>query len=115
MAKKPPTPTETVTSPDGDHRLVLSCVLTAKSRTRYQEMSNPANANAAATVDDVRQNAIGFLFGALVREWHVHGVPIAKQRALAERFKAAGPAERAWVVDALRAHCADWFPDVRLP
>lgn len=115
MGKKPPIPTVTIASPDASHQLVLSCVLTAGSRTRYAQISNPANANAASTTEDVRQNAIGFLFGALVREWHIHGVPIAKQRALAERFRAASGDERAFVLDALRTHCADWFPDVRVP
>ncbi len=115
MGKKPATPTVTVDSPDAEHRLVLSCVLTAGSRTRFHQMSNPANANAASTIEDVRQNAVGFLFGALVREWHIHGSPIVKQRALAERFKAASTSERAWVLEALRTHCADWFPDVRVP
>lgn len=115
MGKKPPVPTVTVTSPDGDQTLVLSCVLSAGSRTRVAEMGNAANANAASTVEDVRQNVIGFLFGALVREWRIHGAPITKQRALAERFRMASTAERAFVVDAMRAHCDDWFPGVRVP
>ena len=61
-----PTPTETYTSPDGEHTLVLAGVLSPRSRVRFAEISDPSNANAAATIEDVRQGAIAFLFSALV-------------------------------------------------
>jgi len=40
---------------------------------------------------------------------------LSRPRELLERFRAATPAERAWVRKALREHCATHFPDVKAP
>jgi len=110
-----PTPTETYTSPDGEHTLVLAGVLSPRSRVRFAEISDPSNANAAATIEDVRQGAIAFLFSALVREWTVSGVTATKSKPVMDRFKIATPAERQWILEVLRAHCAEWFLELRVP
>ena len=49
--------------------------------------------------------------------WTVAGVPIVRQRELFWRLRIAPPARRSaqWVRGALRAHCAERFPDVGAP
>jgi hypothetical protein len=47
--------------------------------------------------------------------WTIAGAPIAGQRELLARYRAASPDERAWIREALREHCAEHFPDVRAP
>ena len=47
--------------------------------------------------------------------WTVAGVPTEGQRELLGRLRLASPAERQWVRETLRAHCAEWFPDVQVP
>jgi hypothetical protein len=58
---------------------------------------------------------VELLFERLAVRWEIAGVPIDRQRELLARFRAANPAERAWVREALREHCAEHFPDVRAP
>jgi hypothetical protein len=45
----------------------------------------------------------------------VAGVPTDGQRELLGRLRMASPAERQWVRETMRAHCAEWFPDVAMP
>ena len=47
--------------------------------------------------------------------WTIAGAPIDHQRELLMRFRVASGAERAWVRDVLREHCAENFPDVAAP
>ena len=47
--------------------------------------------------------------------WEIAGAPIERQRELLARFRVASPAERAWVREVLREHCAEHFPDVQAP
>ena len=47
--------------------------------------------------------------------WEIHGVATEGQRELLERLRAATPDERRCVRDALRAHCAEQFPEVEAP
>ena len=46
--------------------------------------------------------------------WTIAGVPTEGQRELLQRLRAATPDERRFVRDTLRAHCAEWFPDVEV-
>ncbi len=70
---------------------------------------------AAATQEDVWQRAVELLFERLAVRWTIAGVPIERQRELLARFRVASSAERAAVREALRAHCAEHFPDVQAP
>jgi hypothetical protein len=107
-------PEETYTSPGGDE-IVLRCVLTAKTRAQYEQVSDPAQARAAASGEDVWHRQVEFLFERLAVRWTVSGVPAEGPKALLARFRAASPDERAWVRDVLRRHCREWFPDVAAP
>jgi hypothetical protein len=108
-------PTTDYTSPDGDHVLTLRGALSAKSRAQYARTADPSQARAAAGAEDVRARAIEFLFERLVVRWTVHDVPTEGAKPLLARFRAATRDERAWVLDVLREHCAEWFPDVKVP
>jgi hypothetical protein len=95
--------------------LVLRGVLSAKSRQRVAAAGDPSQARAAATRDDVDARRLELLFELLAVRWTVAGVPTEGPRALLQRFRAASRDERAFVRDALRRHCAEWFPDVAVP
>jgi hypothetical protein len=58
---------------------------------------------------------VEFLFERLVAGWHVAGVEYAGQKELLGRFRVASQQERLDVRAALRAHCAEYFPDVEAP
>ncbi len=47
--------------------------------------------------------------------WTITGLPIERQRELLARFRAASQAERSFVRQSLREHCAAHFPDVQAP
>ncbi|MCD6728166.1 MAG: hypothetical protein LT070_13140 [Solirubrobacteraceae bacterium] len=91
--------------------LTLRCVLTAKTRREYAQtlQGNPLSR------EDAWQRAVELLFERLVVRWVVHDVPTDGQRELLLRLRAATPDERRFVRDALRGHCAEWFPDVEAP
>lgn len=96
--------------------LTLRGSLTPATRREYAEtLSGGAAARAASTQEDVWQRAVELLFERLAVRWSIAGVPIERQRELLSRFRVASPAERAAVREALRAHCAEHFPDVHAP
>jgi hypothetical protein len=65
--------------------------------------------------EDAWQRAVELLFERLAVRWEIAGLPIARQKELLARFRVASPAERAWVRDVIREHCAEHFPDVQAP
>jgi hypothetical protein len=65
--------------------------------------------------EDAWQRAVELLFERLAVRWEIAGAPIDRQRELLARFRVASAAERAWVRETLRTHCAEHFPDVRAP
>jgi hypothetical protein len=95
--------------------LTLRGSLTASTRTRYARTFAGQEGSAASSREDAWQRAVELLFEHLAVRWVIAGAPIERQRELLARFRAASPAERAWVREALRAHCADHFPDVQAP
>ena len=99
----------------GGDVLTLRGALTPKTRREYAKAADPAQARAAANVEDVRARALEFLFERLVVRWVVNGVPTEGAGDLLARYRAASGDERAWVTGVLREHCAEWFPDVRVP
>ena len=98
------------TDPDGNV-LTLRGSLTAGSRRAYAE----ALAGSPLSREDAWQQAVELLFERLAVRWTIAGAPIAGQRELLARYRAASPDERAWIREALREHCAEHFPDVRAP
>jgi hypothetical protein len=95
--------------------LTLRGSLPAAARGEYAETLAGVGARAAATQEDAWQRAVELLFERLAVRWTIAGAPIERQRELLARFRAADRRERAWVRDALRAHCAEHFPDVQAP
>jgi hypothetical protein len=107
-------PTTDYTSPDGQV-LTLRGALSPKSRAEYAKAADPAQARAAANAEDVRARAIEFLFERLTARWTISDVPTEGAKPLLARYRAATRDERAWITGALREHCAEWFPDVKVP
>ena len=91
--------------------LTLRGSLTPASRRQYAETlaGNPLSR------EDAWQRAVELLFERLVVRWEIAGVPIARQRELLARYRAASTEERSWVRDVLREHCSEHFPDVQAP
>jgi hypothetical protein len=96
---------------DDGNVLTLRGSLTPGSRRQYGEalQSNPLSR------EDAWQRAVELLFEHLALRWEIAGAPIERQKELLARFRAATPAERAWVRDVLREHCAEHFPELRAP
>ncbi len=107
----PTAPTVEHSSSDGSMTLTMRCVLTAKTRREYAQTLR----GNALSREDAWQRAVELLFERLVVRWVVHEVETDGQRELLLRLRAATPDERRFVRDALRAHCAEWFPDVEAP
>ncbi len=97
--------------------LTLRGSLSPAARRDYAETlsGRGSSARAAATRDDTWQRAVELLFERLAVRWSIAGAPIERQRELLARFRVASPAERAWVREAIREHCAEHFPDVDAP
>ncbi len=95
--------------------LTLRGSLTPGARREYAETLTGTRGPAAATQEDAWQRAVELLFERLAVRWTISGAPIERQKELLTRLRVASPAERAWVRDTLREHCAEWFPDVQAP
>jgi len=104
-------------APDSEYRdgsanvLALRGSLTPGSRREYAA----ALAGSPLSREDAEQRALELLFERLAVRWTVAGVPSEGQRELLGRLRMASPTERQWVRETLRAHCAEWFPDVEVP
>jgi hypothetical protein len=107
----PDAPESEYRSADGEQLLVLRGVLTPKTRTQYAKVLH----GNVLSQEDAWHRAVEFLFERLAVRWEVNGVPVTGQKDLLQRFRVATQAERAWIRDTLRAHCAEHFPDVEAP
>ena len=106
----PQAPTVDIAGADGSF-LTLRTVMTLKTRAQYAAVLH----GNTLSQEDAWQRASEFLFERLVVCWTVADVPTKGQRALLLRLRAATQAERSFVRESLRAHCAEWFPDVEAP
>jgi hypothetical protein len=97
-------PTTDYPSADGEQTLTLRGALSPKSRQEFARAADPAQARAAE-----------FLFERLAARWVVNDVATEGPKPLLARYRAATRDERAWITDVLRRHCAEWFPDVKVP
>ncbi len=91
-------------------KLTLRGSLTPGSRRDYARAMD-----AGISREDAEQRAFELLFERLAAGWTVAGVPTTGQRELLGRLRMATPAERQWVRETLRAHCAERFPDISVP
>jgi hypothetical protein len=90
---------------------MLRGALTVATRREYADAlgGNPLSR------EDAWQRATELLFERLAVSWTIAGAPIAGQRELLARYRAASQGERAWIRDVLREHCAENFPDITAP
>ncbi|HEY4778551.1 MAG TPA: hypothetical protein VIH47_03045 [Solirubrobacterales bacterium] len=103
-------PTFDYVDPDGNMLTLRQSLSTAT----IAKIGEPPTGDAASLEDAWRRRSEA-LFERLAVRWEIAGAPIERQRELLERFRVASPAERAWVREALREHCAENFPDVQAP
>ncbi len=91
--------------------LVLRGALTPATRLQYADTlaGNPLSR------EDAWQRAVELLFERLASSWTIAGAAIDGQRELLARYRAASPAERAWIREVLRKHCAEHFPELQAP
>lgn len=108
-------PTVEVASDDGRMVLELRCSMTPRTRMVYAETIGGEIGQAAMTREDSWHRAVEFLYERLVVGWTVNDVPTTGQKALIARFRVADQTERAWIRVALRAHLAEWFPEMQAP
>lgn len=95
--------------PEGNH-LELRGSLTLKARQEYA-----ATLHGGFDQDDAWQRAVELLFERLAVSWTVNGVRTDAQKELLARYRVATAGERRFVRDSLRAHAAEWFPDIEAP
>jgi hypothetical protein len=65
--------------------------------------------------EDARQRAIELLFERLAVSWTISGLAIDRQKELLGRYRMATDGERAFVLQTLRAHVAENFPELEAP
>jgi hypothetical protein len=90
--------------------LELRGSLTPRARAEYA-----STLHGGLNQDDAWQRAIELLFERLVVSWTIHGVRTDRQGDLLARYRAASADERRFVRESLRAHAAEWFPDIEAP
>jgi hypothetical protein len=112
---------EDLVAPNSDYAdadgsvLTLRGALSPASRSEYARVLAGEDGRPAANREDAWQRAVELLFERLAVRWSIAGAPIERQRELLQRFRAASPAERAWIRTVLREHCAEHVPDVQAP
>ncbi len=90
--------------------------LSPATRAAYARVASGEDLTAAASQEDAWQRAVEFLFERLAVSWTIAGLePLHGQRELLARLRVASVAERAWLRECLRAHCAEHFPDIAAP
>ena len=96
--------------------IVLRGVLTPATRTGYARIRSGEDLPPGASREDSWHRAVEFLFERLAVSWTIAGTPpLTRQRDLLARLRGASTAERAWLRERLREHCAEHFPDLSAP
>jgi hypothetical protein len=116
MAKRRPR-RERLKAPSSDYEDAQGNVLTLRGSLTPRARLEYANtlAGAGQIREDAYQRATELLFERLAARWVIAELPIERQRDLLARLRSATPEERRWVREALRAHCAEHFPELRAP
>jgi hypothetical protein len=97
---------------DGDGAVLrLRGSMTPATRREYAAVL----AGSPLDREDAWQRAVEFLFERLAVEWEIAGVATTRQKELLGRFRVASTEERQFVRDALRAHLAEHFPELKAP
>jgi hypothetical protein len=99
-------------SGDDGTTLVLRGSMTPATRLQYADVVS----GNILSQEDAWHRSVEFLFERLVVRWEIAGTPpIKKQKELLARFRFASQEERQFIRDTLRAHLADWFPEMQAP
>ncbi len=106
----PEAPTAEYRSADGSV-LALRCVLSPKTRAQYAKTFQ----GNVLSQEDAWHRALEFLFERLALSWTINDVETSGQGDLLARLRASSREERDFVRVSIRAHCAEWFPDVKAP
>jgi hypothetical protein len=111
---KPSVPLSEYTDAEGNV-LKLRGTFTPAARREYAETLAGGGGRPAASREDAWHRAQELLFERLAVRWIIADAPIDRPRELLGRLRVATTAERAWVREVLREHCAEHFPDVKAP
>jgi hypothetical protein len=65
--------------------------------------------------EDARQRAIELLFERLAASWTISGLETSRQKELIGRYRMASGPEREFVLESLRVHVAEHFPELEAP
>jgi len=65
--------------------------------------------------EDARQRATELLFERLAVSWTIAGLQLGRQKELLGRYRMASAGERTFVLDSLREHLAEHFPELEAP
>jgi hypothetical protein len=96
--------------------IVLRGALSSGTRASYARTALGEDLAPGANREDVWHRAFEFLFERLVVSWTIADAePLTRQGELLGRLRFASSAERAWLRDRLREHCAEYFPDIHAP
>jgi hypothetical protein len=96
--------------------IVLRGALSPATRASYARIASGEDLPPGAAREDAWQRAVEFLFERLAVSWTIAGLPALRgQRELLARFRVASAAERAWLRECLREHCAANFPELDAP
>jgi hypothetical protein len=107
--EKPAAPVEEYADADGNV-LRLRAALKPAARREY------ANILAGGLhQEDAWQRAVEMLFERLTVSWTIAGLEMTSQKELLGRYRMASAAERAFVRETLRRHCAEHFPELEAP
>ncbi|MGA9858400.1 MAG: hypothetical protein WBQ18_11105 [Solirubrobacteraceae bacterium] len=90
--------------------LTLRGALTPPTRRRYADVLA-----GGLEREDARQRAIEMLFEHLAVAWTISGLVIDRQKELIGRYRMASAAERTFVLESLRTHVAEHFPELEVP
>jgi hypothetical protein len=102
-------PTNEYRDEDGNV-LELRGSLTAATRRQYAD-----TLAGGLHREDALARAGELLFERLAVSWTIAGVPITRQKELLARYRVASAAERAFARESMRAHAAEYFPELQAP
>ena len=107
---------EKLVAPTSEYRdaegnvLTLRGSLTPGSRRRYAD-----TLAGGLEREDAWQRAAELLFEFLAVSWTISGLEITRQKELLGRYRLASPQERQFVLDVLREHVSEHFPELQAP
>jgi hypothetical protein len=93
-----------------DNVLALRGALSPATRRAYAE-----TLGGGLHREDARARAVEMLFERLAVSWTISGIETSRQKELLARYRMATAAEREFVLDSLRRHVAENFPELEAP